>query len=90
MIIRGNVAGVPAPQANLHQTDAARADYIQGRDIILSHHEDKSNPHGVTLQQLGAAAASHTHTPAEVGAMTESAVTALIQQQLGVIENGTY
>lgn len=33
-----------------------------------AHQEDRSNPHGVTVGQIGAAPAKHTHTPAEAGA----------------------
>lgn len=90
MKIRGNVVGVTSPAANLNQTDSTRGDYVHGRDLIFAHHENRDNPHGVTLQQLGAAAENHSHTVAEIGAITEEEVRAMILQELGVIEHGTY
>jgi len=40
---------------------------------INGHVANKSNPHGVTAAQIGAAAASHTHTAEQVGAIPVSA-----------------
>lgn len=37
--------------------------------VINTHTAKKDNPHGVTAAQVGAAAASHTHTAAAVGAV---------------------
>ena len=37
--------------------------------VIDAHIAKKDNPHGVTAAQVGAAAASHTHTAAAVGAV---------------------
>lgn len=90
MKIRGQIVGITAPAANLNQTDSGRADYIHGREVIFAHHENRDNPHGVTRQQLGAAAENHSHTVAEIGAITEEAVRAMILEELGVIEHGTY
>lgn len=36
---------------------------------FIAHRDDKSNPHGVTIEQIGAAAAGHTHTAAQIGAL---------------------
>lgn len=62
------------------------------------HNEDKNNPHGVTADQVGATPASHATdknnphsvTAEQVGAVTEAKVTTMINNALGVIENGTY
>lgn len=37
-------------------------------EAFEAHRDDKGNPHGVTTEQIGAAKAGHTHTPAEAGA----------------------
>lgn len=68
------------------------------------HRKDKVNPHGVTAEQVGArpntwmptasdvGARPNTWMPsaADVGAVTESQVSDMINEALGVIENGTY
>lgn len=41
-------------------------------ETVADHAADKNNPHGVTLAQIGAAAASHTHTLTDLGAAAES------------------
>lgn len=97
MKIRGNAVGATIPRPNLSQTDPAMGDYIKGREEFSAalaaaqvHAQSKENPHGVTLSQLGAAAASHSHTAADVGAVTAAQVQTMIEEALGVIENGTY
>jgi len=97
MKIRGNAVGAPMPRPNLNQTDPAMGDYIPGREefseslaAAQSHAGNRENPHGVTLSQLGAAAAGHSHTAADVGAVTAAQVQTMIGEALGVIENGTY
>lgn len=71
---------------------------------IGKHESDFENPHKVTASQVGArpdtwmptasqvGARPDTWTPtaAEVGAVTSSQVTNMINDALGVIENGTY
>ncbi len=42
------------------------------RQEFAAHRDDNSNPHGVTAGQIGAAAAGHTHTAAQVGALPAS------------------
>ena len=37
-------------------------------ETITTHTEDKNNPHGVTLEQIGAASSNHTHTLEQIGA----------------------
>lgn len=39
MIIKGNTVGTPMPRANFDQTDEKKADYIKGRDKLLSRDE---------------------------------------------------
>ena len=97
MIIRGNTVGNLSPRADWGQNDPLQADFIRGREPVTAaleqaaqHRENRENPHGVTAGQIGAAAADHTHTPADVGAVTEQRVMELIQTELGVIEHGTY
>lgn len=58
--IRGNTVGLPNPQADWNQTDTKKADYIKNKptgDIAnaKAHLGNKSNPHGVTAEQVGAA-----------------------------------
>ena len=36
--------------------------------LITDHRNDKDNPHGITCDTIGAAEATHTHTPSEIGA----------------------
>lgn len=69
-----------------------------------SHAENKNNPHGVTAAQVGARPntwmptasevgarpSNWTPTAADVGAVTEAQVSTMINEALGVIENGTY
>ena len=96
-MIRGNTVGSLALRANWNQEDPRMADYIIGKETVheamaaaQQHSANLENPHGVTLQQLGAAAEDHSHTAAEVGAVTEAQVLEIVQNQLGVIEHGTY
>lgn len=35
---------------------------------LEDHIEDKNNPHGTTIEMIGAASVDHTHTPEEIGA----------------------
>lgn len=39
---------------------------------LQQHTNDKDNPHGVTAEQVGAAAANHTHKPSDIGAAAAS------------------
>ena len=54
------------------------------------HASGKNNPHGVTAAQVGARPDTWMPSAADVGAVTESQVSAMINNALGVIENGTY
>lgn len=56
-MILGQFAGGPAVRTDYNQTDPNKADYLVGRENIapMSHAEDKNNPHGVTIEQIGAA-----------------------------------
>ena len=40
----------------------AMAEYVEASEKIDAHVANKSNPHEVTIQQIGAAAAEHTHS----------------------------
>ena len=90
MKIRGNIVGVTALQTDLNQTDSGKGDFLRGREAILAHHESRANPHGVTAAQVGARPDTWMPTAEQVGAVTEVQVTELINNALGVIENGTY
>ena len=57
---------------------------------VNTHGNSKANPHGVTAAQVGARPDTWMPTAAEVGAVTETQVTNMINDALGVIENGTY
>ena len=53
--------------------------FVQNADTnayLESHIQNKNNPHGITA--------------AKIGAVTEAQVTTMINNALGVIENGTY
>ena len=96
-MIRGNTVGSLAQRANWNQEDPRMADYIIGRETVNAamaqaqqHSADRENPHAVTCQQLGAAVENHSHTAAQVGAVTEAQVREIVNDQLGVIEHGTY
>ena len=39
---------------------------------LTAHLENKNNPHGVTAEQIGAAAAKHTHTAGQISGMPTS------------------
>lgn len=56
-MILGQFAGGPAVRTDYNQTDPSKADYLVGRENIapMSHAEDKNNPHGVTIAEIGAA-----------------------------------
>lgn len=56
-MILGQFAGGPAVRTDYNQTNPNKADYLVGRENIapMSHAEDKNNPHGVTIAQIGAA-----------------------------------
>ena len=41
-------------------------------DKLKAHLEDKNNPHGVTAEQIGAAAANHTHTVGQISGLPTS------------------
>lgn len=58
--------------------------------IPTSHELDRNNPHKVTAAQVGARPDTWMPTAAQVGAVTEVQVTTMINNALGVIENGTY
>ena len=97
MIIRGNTVGFLPTQGNWAQTDETAADFIRGREAVISAMADaashagyKNNPHSVTAAQIGAAEKNHSHTAAEVGGITQAEALALIRQELGVIEHGAY
>jgi len=101
MIIRGNIAGNLSPRADWSQADPTKADFIRGKETVTAaiaaaqaeaqtHAQSKANPHGVTPAQIGAAAADHSHSAADVGSLTAAQILAMIQTELGVIENGTY
>lgn len=69
-----------------------------------NHCQDVENPHGVTAaqvgarpdtwmptaQEVGARPATWMPTAQDVGAVTEDDVTGMINDALGVIENGSY
>ena len=97
MIIRGNLAGALLARPDWNEENEESADFIRGKETVTQalaeaagHAANKNNPHGVTRSQLGAAAENHSHTPASLGAVTEAQVRAILQEQLGVIENGAY
>ena len=101
MIIRGNTVGTTALRADWNETNETKSSFISGKAAVdaaigaarqeaARHSADRENPHAVTCQQLGAAAEIHSHTAAQVGAVTEAQVLQILQNQLGVIENGTY
>lgn len=97
MIVKGNTVGNLSPRADWGQEDPLQADFIRGREQVTAaleqaarHRENKANPHGITAEQIGAAAADHTHAPSAVGAVTEQRVMELIEEKLGVVEHGTY
>lgn len=76
----------------------------KAQDAVDAHGKDKANPHGVTAEQIGArpdtwmptaeqvGARPDTWMPTapDVGAVTETQVANMINNALGVIENGTY
>lgn len=41
-------------------------------DSFGGHAQDQNNPHGVTPEQIGAAAVNHTHAPSAMGAAAEN------------------
>ena len=73
-------------------------------ETVNAHLENKENPHRVTASQVGARPNTWTPTAeevgarpntwmptaSEVGAVTSSQVSTMINNALGVIENGTY
>lgn len=72
--IAGNATEVAANLARI-TADEALITALQTAD---AHHGLTNNPHSVTLAQVGAAAAGHGHTAAEVGAATPAAITTAI------------
>ena len=58
--------------------------------IPTSHELDRKNPHKVTAAQVGARPDTWMPTAAQVGAVTAAEVTTMINNALGVIENGYY
>lgn len=101
MIVRGNTVGTTMPRSNWNQTDPKKADYVIGKEAVDAsirkaqeaadaHGNSKENPHGVTAEQVGARPDDWMPTAADVGAVTETQVTNMINNALGVIENGTY
>lgn len=84
--------------------EAVDASIKKAQETADNHGKDKVNPHGVTAEQVGARpdtwmpTASDvgarpdnwTPTAAEVGAVTSSQVATMINEALGVIENGSY
>ena len=71
-------AGNAQSAANNAQTAAnnAQAAADNAQTAADNHSADKENPHGVT--------------PAQIGAVTEDQVNTMINDALGVIENGSY
>ena len=101
MIIRGNTVGALTLRADWNQTDESKMDFIRGKETVemaiadakagnAAHSAARDNPHGVTVAQIGAAAANHSHSLQELGCLTEQRVRAMIAEELGVIEHGTY
>ena len=76
----------------------------KAQETADNHSKNEENPHGVTAEQVGARPADWMPTASDVGArpddwmpsaedvgaVTESDVTNMINDALGVIENGTY
>lgn len=71
-------AGNAQTAADNAQTAAGNAQTAadNAQNATNVHSADKDNPHGVT--------------PAQIGAVTSAQVTTMINDALGVIENGTY
>ena len=84
--------------------EAVDAAIAAAKKTVDDHIKEKANPHVVTAEQVGArpntwmptaqdvGARPDTWMPsaADVGAVTESQVSTMINEALGVIENGTY
>lgn len=74
------IAAIPTPdvsgQINSHNSNTSAHSDI--RNSINTHTSNKSNPHGVTAEQIGAAASSHNHSASNITSGT-----------LGVARGGT-
>ena len=70
--------------------EAAHTAAGNAQTAVDQHSQNEENPHGVTAEQVGARPSDWMPTAEEVGAVTEEQVTAMINDALGVIENGTY
>lgn len=76
MSIIGNTVGAPNPRPDWNQNDSKKADYIKNKPSELltnvdAHLKNKSNPHGVTPAQIGAAPASGFVSTNSVGSVEE-------------------
>ena len=84
--------------------EAVDAAIAAAKKTADDHRQEKANPHGVTAEQVGARPSTWMPTASDVGArpdtwmpsasdvgaVTASQVTTMINDALGVIENGTY
>ena len=84
--------------------EAADAAIEKAQETADNHIKEKNNPHGVTAEQVGARPANWMPSAADVGArpdgwmpsaadvgaVTETQVSTMINDALGVIENGSY
>lgn len=74
----------------MHLIADAKSAGDNAKTAANNHRDDKNNPHGVTPEQIGARPETWTPTAEEVGAVTEAQVSTMINDALGVIENGSY
>ena len=88
--IKGKEAVDAAIQNAQAAANNAQAAANNAQTTADQHSANKNNPHSVTAAQVGARPDTWMPTAADVGAVTETQVTTMINDALGVIENGTY
>ena len=93
MKIIGNTVGTPLPKPNLMQTDPSKGDYVKGKEEFAEQLGGGGSGGNVDLSGYAKTEDIPTKLSEmenDSGYQTADQVTAIVQAQLGVIENGTY
>ena len=93
--IIGNTTATPNPRPDWNQTDSTKADYIKNKPAVLTTadselSETSENP--IQNKVVATAFGEAYQVLQNIASLipTEDSINALIDEKLGVIENGTY